>query len=97
MACDLAENEACVLLHLLTAGCWPRLCEKDFCIGANLTATLVLRLRNANLRRIDSLTAPDDPWASTGSDLSAQHPPAQVARASSSPAAPMIAMTRFML
>jgi len=51
------------------------MCEKGS-IGANLIATSNLRLRNANLRRIDSLTAPDDLWASAGSDLGAQHPPA---------------------
>ena len=37
------------------------------------------------------------PGASAGIDLNAQHPPAQVARASSSPVTPMIAMTRLML
>jgi len=37
------------------------------------------------------------PGASAGIDLNAQHPSAQVARASSSPATPMIAITRLML
>ena len=37
------------------------------------------------------------PGVSAGIDLNAQHPSAQVARASSSPATPVIAITRLML
>src|SRR5580700_2266854 len=76
---------------------WPRLCKKGV-VSAPCAEHCWHSCSERQFLPESILGAPGTlPVASAGIDLNAQHPPAQVTRASSSPVTPMIAMTRLML
>ena len=76
---------------------WPRLCKKGL-VSAPCAEHRRLSRAERQFLLESILRAPGTlPGASAGIDFDTPHPSAQVARASSSPATPMIAITRLML